>query len=236
MHATFVNLKLTFITFSRRVQSLDNEVSASGFSKEIQEFDKLLTEMNREADEDEQNEGARSDEEQNKSSNDVNNNNDEKSSELNREAEEKYARSILESEEISSTSSPKKENEGSSAAKSVDNNKAEAVQEAGDQVPDGEEYDKFDDSILNKQYRPYRDQKQDDDEESGSEEDEDNYSMTSCTSTIMDPKMVRSKVKQSLLRKMKTEKRRIRNKGESAIVTDRIRAVNDTIKSSLGFF
>ncbi len=221
--------KFDFVFFvSRRTHSLDKEVNASGFSKEIQEFDKLVSEMNREAEEEVNNEqGDENNNDEPNACNDSNNN--EQDDESNREAEEKYARSILESEENSS--SPKK-NESKKSAEQKD-----AVPELDDDVPEGEEDDKFDDTMLNKQFRPYRDQKPDDDEESESgSENEDNCSVTSYTSTIMDPKMVRSKVKQSLLKRMKAEKRRIRNKGESAMVTNRIREVNDTIKSSMGFF
>jgi hypothetical protein len=210
-------------------------VSASGFSKEIQEFDKLLVEMNKEAEEDARNEAACGD-------NDANNNNDESNCQEDefddQEEEEKYVRSIVNCEKASS---PKTSN-------SQETNKNKSEVEAGsvcdasggDEVPlaEGEEYDKFDDTMLNKQYRPYRDPNaQGEDGENGSEDDDDDgLSVGSCTSTIMDPKMVRSKVKQSLLRKMKTEKRRIRNKGESALVTDRNREVNDEIKSNFGFF
>src|SRR5690606_33764549 len=104
---------------------------------------------------------------------------------------------------------------------------------------DDEEYDYFDEKLhaLNKQYRPYRDKIAQ--EEEGEERDEDyddNFSTTSATSTIMDPKMVRAKMKQSLLKRMKQEKRRIRNKGESALATERQREAVDTIKSSMGSF
>ena len=87
---------------------------------------------------------------------------------------------------------------------------------------------------LNKKYRPYRDVNDaQENQEDENDSDSDNYSCTTTTSTIMDPNMVRNKVRKSLLAKMKTEKRRIRNKGESAMVTEKLREINDTIKSSL---
>jgi hypothetical protein len=51
----------------------------------------------------------------------------------------------------------------------------------------------------------------------------------------MDPSYVRSKVRKSLLQRMKKEQRRIRNKGESAMITQKNRDINDTIKTSLYF-
>lgn len=104
-------------------------------------------------------------------------------------------------------------------------------------VEDSETYDKFEDNIhyLNKKYQPYRDPKNDKEDGEENESDSDNYSCTTTTSTIMDPGMVRSKVRKSLLAKIKTEKRRLRNKGESALCTEKLREINDTIKSSLNF-
>ena len=107
-------------------------------------------------------------------------------------------------------------------------------------VPDNtneEEYDKFDDNIhyLNKKYRPFRDQNEDDEKGSDEEDSSDNYSCTTTTSTIMDPQQVRSKVRKSLLKKIKQEKRRIRNKGESSLLTQKNRENIDTIKASLDF-
>jgi hypothetical protein len=104
-------------------------------------------------------------------------------------------------------------------------------------IEESESYDKFEDNIhyLNKKYQPYRDLKEEKEEIGDDDSDSDNYSCTTTTSTIMDPGMVRSKVRKSLLAKMKTEKRRLRNKGESALCTEKLREINDTIKSSLNF-
>ncbi len=85
----------------------------------------------------------------------------------------------------------------------------------------------FLDINLNKGYKPYRD-KNNNNEDDGSGND-DNYSVTSCASTVMSANEVRSKVRKSLLSKMKTEKRRLKNKGESAMITARNRDIKDTI-------
>lgn len=104
-------------------------------------------------------------------------------------------------------------------------------------IEESEAYDTFEDNIhyLNKKYQPYRDPKDDKEDVEDNESDSDKYSCTTTTSTIMDPGMVRSKVRKSLLAKIKTEKRRLRNKGESALCTEKLREINDTIKSSLNF-
>ena len=108
---------------------------------------------------------------------------------------------------------------------------------SNDQTEDADEaYDQFDINDLkmdNKAFRPFRDVGESPEENS---DDDDNYSATTTTSTIMDPQMVRSKVKKSILATLKKERRRIRNKGESALITERNREVNDTIKSSMNFF
>ena len=97
--------------------------------------------------------------------------------------------------------------------------------------------DKFDENLhfSNKEFKAFRDMNNNDDnsDSQDDEDNDDNYSV--AASTIMDPKLVRAKVQKSLLQKMKKEKRRIRNKGESALVTAKMRDINDTIKSSLKF-
>ena len=174
------------------------EVNASGFSKEIQEFDKAMDEMNeeeQEAAEEQEAKGACG------------------SLETSREGDDSKLSSDLEKLDISQ--------------------KPEA--DTGNPAEADETYDQFDMNDLkmeNKSFRPFRDA-------GSSEEDsdqDDNYSATTTTSTIMDPQMVRSKVKKSILATMKKERRRIRNKGESALITERNRDVTDTIKSSLNFF
>lgn len=98
--------------------------------------------------------------------------------------------------------------------------------------------DKFDVNLhlTNKQFKAYRDLAVGEEQDEEQDSDSDNYSCTTTTSTIMDPHMVRAKVRKGLLKKIKTEKRRIRNKGESSLVTQKNREINDTIKSSMNFF
>lgn len=95
--------------------------------------------------------------------------------------------------------------------------------------------DKFDENLhlSNKAFKPYRnpiidEEGNDNDTDS---DDDDQYSI--AASTIMDPKLVRARVQKSLLQRMKKEKRRIRNKGESALTTAKMRDINDDIKSCL---
>jgi hypothetical protein len=87
--------------------------------------------------------------------------------------------------------------------------------------------DKFDENqiLSNRMYRPYRDEIA-----NNSDDDEDNCSVTTTTSTIIDPQIVRSKVTKALQKRIKTERRRIRNKGETAMVTAQKREVSDAIK------
>ena len=176
-------------------------MNASGFSKEIQEFDQALEEMKKE---------------------------DQEAAEEQKEQESKGASGSLETSR-----------EGDDSKLSSDLEKLDLSQ-TGEPDPSNpaetdEAYDQFDINDLkldNKGLRPFRDA-------GSSEEDsdqDDNYSATTTTSTIMDPQMVRSKVKKSILATMKKERRRIRNKGESALITERNREVTDTIKSSMNFF
>jgi hypothetical protein len=51
----------------------------------------------------------------------------------------------------------------------------------------------------------------------------------------MDPRLVRAKVQKSILQRMKKEKRRIRNKGESALNTAKMREINEDIEANLKF-
>ncbi len=175
-------------------------MNASGFSKEIQEFDKVLDDMNA-------NENGESADE---------------------ESEDENESSTLEKKSLA-------ENE-SNAAISISSNPVESGPKEED-PEDQEAYDNFNEEAyheFNKQFSAYRDVKKSanpDDEEASDEV----ASVTSTTSTIMDPSYVRSRVRKSLMHRIKTEKRRIRNKGESAMVTQQLRDINDTIKSSLFF-
>ena len=162
-------------------------MNASGFSKEIQEFDQVLDEINNE-----------------KMTNDAN-------------GEENCQNNDLD--------------DGKCQNNEVDDDKLEE-----------ELYDRFDESmhLTNKQFKAFRDPKEDDKDGLSSSDEEgeedDAHSCTTTTSTIMDSSYVRSKVRKSLLSKMKTERRRIRNKGESALNTEKNRELNDNIKASIHFF
>lgn len=185
----------------KKVNSLDVQVNASGFSKEIQEFDAMLDEMNNEDD-------------------------------VNDSVDENHVEEEITSNETNF--------ECLNVADKTENSKA------ADEPPEDldEKYDKFNEEIayheLNKKYSAFRDvNNNDDDDDADSkddgEDDDVNSVATSTASTIMDPSYVRSKVRKSLLQRMKKEKRRIRNKGESAMVTQQLRDINDTIKTSLHF-
>lgn len=207
----------------KRISSLDVAVNASGFSKEIKELDDVMDELNLHdrTEVDAQNESKDEDEESGSENGDVDDNNNEKSVEESCKKIEKEIKNNIKKEET------EEDKNDEAAAKIPD-------------VPDNtneEEYDKFDDNIhyLNKKYRPFRDQNEDDEKGSDEEDSSDNYSCTTTTSTIMDPQQVRSKVRKSLLKKIKQEKRRIRNKGESSLLTQKNRENIDTIKASLDF-
>ena len=72
-----------------------------------------------------------------------------------------------------------------------------------------------------------------DDDDGDDDDARSQGSVCTTTSTIMELDYVRSKVRKSLLSKMKAEKRRIKKKGESSLVTQQARDLNDTIKSSM---
>lgn len=106
-----------------------------------------------------------------------------------------------------------------------------------------EKYDTYDESLsekfsglnlqnLNKSYKPYRDQNNNDNS-NDDDDDDDKCTVTSYTSTIMNPQEVRAKVRKGILSRLKREHRRLKNKGENAMVTARNRDINDTIKLSL---
>lgn len=209
---------------------MDVEVNASGFSKEIQEFDKVLEEMERDKDEDGEYDDDDEDEcagaaaaepedcdekETDEPLDDVNNN-------LTVQKEKN-----IHQKELAIDHSEHKECEKQDLAQCASTN---------DDAVDQELYDKFDENlhISNKQFRPYRDQANESDDEQN--DSDDDCSVTTTTSTIMDPHQVRAKVKKGLLKKIKTERRRIRNKGESALVTEKNREITDNIKASMHFF
>lgn len=190
------------------------EVNASGFSKEIQEFDRALEEM------------SKFNDEEYEQADDV------EGADTNKEGAEAANKSL------DTSISKDLEEKEKRYAESIVNNEETGGEPAAAPTQDTEEYDKFDEMNMNKQFRPYRDvveKETGSGDEQDSDDDDDMRSTTSVTSTIMDPKLVRSKVKKSLLSRMKAEKRRIRNKGESALVTEKVREINDTIKSSLCF-
>lgn len=173
----------------KRLHSLDLEVNASGFNREIQEFDKAMEELENEEQQDEL---------------------------LNEEDSiEKLAQLDLNynQEQLEVKNDDKIET------------KSNYSEEENDQVPEDLKIHEF-----NKQFRPFRDQNDEELDDNYSNED-DNMTVTSVTSTIMDRKLVRARVRGSLLSKMKKEQRRIRNKGESAIKTELKRDAADTIKS-----
>ena len=177
---------------------MDSEVRASGFSKEIKEFDEVLDQIHLEKQNDENNNDSGEEEPKNESNT------------------EEQAGACCSSVENSF-------NDPTEIAKELNEEDAYA----------DELIDKFEDDlhIDNKQFKPYRDVNLNDQQDERYDSDEsDNVSVT--TSTIMDPGQVRAKVQKALLKRIKTEKRRIRNKGESALMTHKMREINDTIKSS----
>lgn len=185
----------------KRVQSLDNEVKASGFSKEIQEFDEILDEIE-------------------------NDDEERKTNEL-EETNEKAINSLAE---------PKLENENDASCSSVAQNNPllnDSVQDTSardDELYTDELADQFDSDLCitnNKAFKAFRDKPIVKDEYDSDECDK----VSVTTSTIMDPKQVRAKVRGSLLKKQKTEARRIRKSGESALKTATMRDIKEDIKS-----
>ena len=103
-------------------------------------------------------------------------------------------------------------------------------------MPDANELaDKFDENLhlSNKAFKPYRNPTLSEEECENESDDDDDGQYSVAASTIIDPQQVRARVQKSLLQCMKKEKRRIRNKGESALSTAKMREINDTIQSCL---
>jgi hypothetical protein len=203
--------------YLRKVYSLDVEVNASGYSKEIREFDEALEELKNQEAEGNEDANVENDEQLEGSSNEI----AETSQELN----------------CSKSSAISDINETKSETNEVNDKECGVNNEKYNKEGEDELYDKFEESLdlNNKMYKAFRDANNNDTEENVENSDSDDYSCTTTTSTIMDPKLVRSRVKQSLLKRIKAEKRRIRNKGEASLVTQRNRDINDTIKSGFDF-
>ena len=93
----------------------------------------------------------------------------------------------------------------------------------------------FFDMNLNKNFRPYRDEKKAEEKNSDAEDggDDDNSTVGSCTSTVMSVNEVRARVRKSIYSRLKKERRRIKNKGENGVITARNRDINETIYLSL---
>ena len=91
--------------------------------------------------------------------------------------------------------------------------------------------DHFDEEMLinnNKAFKAFRDAPPLKAEEYDSDDSE---AVSVTTSTIMDPRLVRAKVRGCLLKRQKVEARRVRNKGESALKTSALRDIREDIKS-----
>ena len=189
------------------------EVNASGYSKEIKEFDEVLEELKNQEAEEYEEENAETSQQAECSSNET--------------AETSQELDCSKSSAVSELSEPK------SNTNEIDDKKQSVNNEKREKEDEDELYDKFEESLAlnNKMYKAFRDANNNNTEENVDNSDSDDYSCTTTTSTIIDPKLVRSRVKQSLLKRMKDEKRRIRKKGEASLITQRNRDINDTIKS-----
>lgn len=106
----------------------------------------------------------------------------------------------------------------------INNNDAAEIDELADQ---------FDEEMLinnNKCFKAFRDNPPAKPVDEYDSDDSEAVSVT--TSTIMDPKLVRAKVRGNLLKRQKVEARRVRNKGESALKTMALRDIREDIKSN----
>lgn len=201
---------------------MDVEVNASGFSKDIKAFDDALEEMEKNKD---QEEDAEEDTEEGESN----------------EEEDEEEKEV---ETEKSTKKESKKEEPTQGAVGGEPSRLEGITNPAEN-PEAEEelYDKFDENLhlSNKQFRAYRDKTESElvgssEEDDNDDDDDDRNSCSTTTSTIMDARTVRNKCRKSVLKKIKAERRRIRNKGESALITDRNRENNDNIKASIHFF
>ena len=103
------------------------------------------------------------------------------------------------------------------------------VENEVDNLKDEEKDELVDIENMNKNFKAFRDNFEK--TELKSEDDDDKGSVTSYTSTIMDPRYVRAKVKGTILKQHKQEQRRLRNKGEASVITNRDRDIRENIKS-----
>ncbi|XP_022095477.1 serine/threonine-protein kinase RIO2-like [Acanthaster planci] len=224
--------------------SLDVDVSASGFTKDMQKTFEEETTALREA-----TEGVR--EEDSNEETDTNNpKGDSSGEELSSGDEKDAATSTKESTRTCVDPLPKLVDE---AERFVDACGEEYVDEAQESkalrvggVRDSEEeaelgadrqcpYEDLEDiATLNKQYRPHRDAASLAHVNHHSRQrSSDSVTSSATTRSTMDSSMVRAKVKQSLLKKQKAQQRRRRAKGEAGIVTETRRDNRDNIKQSM---
>jgi len=204
----------------KKCNNLDNLVHASGFSKEIKEFDSMRDEISGSEDEkgevaEDREETEKQKEEQEKKPNEI----------VKKKEKEKEIVILVEKEEEYFA-----KNDSKAEAKSFANVDEEKIKEEEEEA-----YDDFHDKFYmgNKKYGAYRDPVVSD-ENNNYGSDDDNFSMTSMTSTIMDPSYVRAKVRRSLAQRQKKERRRVRNKGETSLVTEKNRDFSENIKQSMG--
>jgi len=199
----------TYPKFSdiERVSSLDVEVNASGFSKEIQEFNTVLEELDNEKNEEGENdESDDEDEADDEEIGNFDNLDDDKIVHM-----DKFLRLQIQDD-----------------SKEIADEKINVENEV-DNLKDEEKDELVDIENMNKNFKAFRDNFEK--TELKSEDDDDKGSVTSYTSTIMDPRYVRAKVKGTILKQHKQEQRRLRNKGEASVITNRDRDIRENIKS-----
>nr|AAQ97840.1 RIO kinase 2 [Danio rerio] len=215
----------------RRACSLDVEISASGYTKELQQDDSLLHPEGPESDGDEDDESPESTDDTHQAS----------AGDTIDMEEFKHAMLELEGLKISAETLSEENNtepEGARCEQDVPSEDLQTEMVSGisedlgrDEVED-ECPDLVDLSACNKEFRPFRDQLSlENDHRRRTTSEMSMASVASC-STIP-PEVIRQKVKRQLTKQQKAAQRRRLHKGEANLVTKERRENQNNIKSSL---
>lgn len=238
-----------------REDSLDVEISASGFTKDLEStFDEALDEMGafgRQQKSEDQDEDSDEDSEPEDNRDDNQDDNQDDNNDIEEQMRElgfddakasRQAKDSSDTAQVSASDSMKATD--STATKSVDSTGTESkskTQEHSDEDDVDELTEVVDDDLGNEDYQPFRDAGQRDHinehimkELTGKRNRSSDSTCSTATVRTVDPSLIKSKVKTQLKsRQQKQFARRVRKGGEAAVVTKQRRDNADDIKQSM---
>ncbi|XP_077988855.1 serine/threonine-protein kinase RIO2-like isoform X2 [Glandiceps talaboti] len=222
----------------QKTDSLDVDVAASGFSKELQaDFDKALSSDNKPKTEDDEDDD--SGDENESSGNEESIETEGQDIKIDSQQDDQQCAEVASGVNASASTANDETSpgdEGTSAAEGFSSQnitgKEEDISPVMDRLStgdiDSEDDDIADLSAMNAQYRPFRDR-----QEQPRTRSSDSISSTVSEATIR-PDVIKEKVKRNLIKKQKRDqRRRIIAKGEAKVVNQKRREHSDTIKHSL---